>query len=139
MENPGRGDEIVCDGDLLVLRVEYALVGFRPCAIQAFNSLLSFQFRVDAAGMEVIAGIFDHHGRSKDFLIAPSNFQQTVPGIRLQEKPMPSLHRGIGPCLCPLWVIRVSSTMLATPLRCPLCSESGHRSHVEAVRKNPSK
>jgi hypothetical protein len=27
--------------------------------------------------------------------------------------------------------------MLATPLRCPLCSESGHRSHVELYEKTP--
>src|SRR5262249_61677031 len=27
--------------------------------------------------------------------------------------------------------------MLATPLRCPLCSESSHRSHVELYEKTP--
>jgi hypothetical protein len=50
-----------------------------------------FVFRGRASRVELINGIFYHHLRHKDLLVAARNLQEAAPVICLKEKPMPRI------------------------------------------------
>jgi hypothetical protein len=75
---------MVCNRYLFMLDEEYALVGLRPHAIQAFHLVLSSRHSCDSRLMEMVHGVHAHHLRNKDFLVASGDFQVTVTTVGLK-------------------------------------------------------